>query len=253
MKITKFALIATGIILAASAYTGINTKVSISVIPKEVTQVFEAWRVKHNKSYASPQEKAHRLSIFFKSYLKVKNHNNPSYTVTLNKFSDMSIEEVRVKYFGYKRMSTGKPVTEDISNGNPDSFDWRTKGAVTPVKDQGNCGSCWAFSTTGTLEGVNFIANGKLDSLSEQYLVDCSKNGNYGCDGGEMTNALSYVVKRGIPLESAYPYTAEDGRCKKSVAKSFQPTGWSAVTPNSAVALETAVVGRPVAIAIQAD
>merc|ERR1719313_563336 len=93
-------------------------------------------------------------------------------------------------------------------NTDPDSIDWVSKGAVTPVKNQQQCGSCWAFSTTGSLEGAFFKATGKLTSLSEENLVQCDHNGDQGCQGGMMDNAFEWVQKNGICTEDAYPYTS---------------------------------------------
>ena len=99
----------------------------------------------------------------------------------------------------------------DVSVGD---VDWVSQGAVTPIKDQGKCGSCWAFSTTGSLEGAAFIAGGELKSFSEQQLVDCSTSyGNHGCQGGLMDMAFWYVIDHGITLESKYPYKGTNGKC----------------------------------------
>jgi cathepsin L len=110
------------------------------------------------------------------------------------------------------------PTAEEIE-ALPTSVDWVTAGAVTPIKNQGQCGSCWAFSTTGSLEGLNFLTNKNLLSFSEQQLVDCSSSyGNQGCNGGLMDNAFKYVEVEGIELEATYPYTAVTGTCKYSAA-----------------------------------
>merc|ERR1712072_312231 len=93
------------------------------------------------------------------------------------------------------------------------SVDWTTKGAVTPVKNQGQCGSCWAFSTTGSLEGAWEIATGNLVSFSEQQFVDCDKVDS-GCNGGLMDNGFNYAKGTAIATEDSYPYTAADGSCK---------------------------------------
>jgi len=110
--------------------------------------------------------------------------------------------------------------TESQVNALPATVNWNTAGAVTPIKNQGQCGSCWAFSTTGSLEGCNYIFNGKnLLSFSEQQLVDCSTSyGNQGCDGGLMDYAFKYVQAKGIELEATYPYKGVDGTCKYSAA-----------------------------------
>jgi len=115
-------------------------------------------------------------------------------------------------------MNVFEPTLSEV-DALPATVNWLTAGAVTPIKNQGQCGSCWAFSTTGSLEGLNFLTNKNLLSFSEQQLVDCSGSyGNQGCNGGLMDNAFKYVMAQGIELEATYPYTAVDGNCKYSAS-----------------------------------
>eukprot|EP00483_Globobulimina_turgida_P000685 UN00685 len=140
----------------------------------------------------------------------------------------------------------------------PDSVDWTTKGVVTPVKDQGQCGSCWAFSTTGSLECDYAIKTGTLNSLSEQQLVDCAPitDGCMGCNGGQMDGAFKYVQKNGgLCSESEYSYTAKNGQCKASSCgtKYNALTGYTDVQSDSSDALMNAVAAGCVSVAIEAD
>ena len=136
------------------------------------------------------------------------------YTLKINKYSDLSNAEFTAKLCGLKgsKVKTNPIRSKRQTATPPASIDWRVKGAVTPVKDQGACGSCWAFSATGALEGMQFIKTNKLPVLSEQNLVDCSgSHGNYGCDGGLMEWAFEYVRDNGIDTNISYPYTATNG------------------------------------------
>ncbi|XP_024392278.1 cysteine proteinase 15A [Physcomitrium patens] len=189
---------------------------------------FESFMKDFGKVYHSVEEYEHRFGVFKSNLLKALKHQalDPTASHGVTMFSDLTEEEFTSKYLGLKRPSVlssapqAPPLpTEDL----PPNFDWREKGAVGPVKDQGGCGSCWAFSTTGAVEGAHFLNSGKLVSLSEQQLVDCDHQCDReeadacdaGCNGGFMTNAYQYVeAAGGLELESDYPYEGRDGKCK---------------------------------------
>merc|ERR1711924_169310 len=172
-------------------------------------------------------------------------------------FSDMTLEEFQAMPIrGFAAGSDlGLPkLGEHTSEEFVGAVDWTTKGAVTPVKDQGQCGSCWAFSTTGGLEGAWKLSSGSLTSMSEQQFVDCSKQ-NSGCNGGLMDYAFSFAKGTAVATESSYPYTARDGSCSSSFTTAIPRggvTGYKDVS-NSANALKSAIEGSPVSVAIEAD
>ncbi len=222
---------------------------------------FEEWSVFHGKVY-EPTERDYRESVFNKNVLKIVEHNagNSSWTMSVNKFADLTAEEFKGLYVGGfkapKKSLRRAAVGPFNTTANPTSVDWTTKGAVTPIKNQEQCGSCWAFSTTGSVEGAWFLSKGSLVSLSEQQLVDCSQaEGNQGCNGGLMDQAFQYIIdNKGITTEAAYPYTAQDGTCQakgKPVAATL--SGFKDVAANSETALETAIVQQPVSVAVEAD
>jgi len=178
----------------------------------------------------------------------------------MNHMGDISSDEYSAM-LGYQRAEMPYLRSKNVQMLNessaPSSIDWVAKGAVTDVKNQQQCGSCWAFSTTGSIEGANFIANGELVSLSEQMLVDCSKQNN-GCNGGLMDYAFEYVIKTGgLCTESDYKYTASKGMCKSSKCGkkglSADITGYSDVAPENEKQLKAAVALGPVSVAIEAD
>ncbi|WCJ36178.1 Cysteine proteinases superfamily protein [Euphorbia peplus] len=226
--------------------------------------LYERWRSHHTVS-TSLNEKHMRFNVFKHNALHVHNTNklNRPYKLKLNKFADMTSHEFRSTYAGSKinhhRMFRGvrgnSSFMYDKVDRVPISVDWRKKGAVTPVKDQGQCGSCWAFSTVVAVEGINQIKTNKLVSLSEQELVDCDIEQNQGCNGGLMDNAFDFIKKRGgLTAEANYPYEAEDGTC--NVSKENAPVvsidGHEDVPENDEDALLKAVANQPVSVAIDA-
>lgn len=161
-------------------------------------------------------ENDHRFNVYKKNYKLIEDHNASESSIELraNEFMDLTFDEFSALYLGLKP-KTENQIQYIFEDETADSVDWRQKGAVTEVKNQGQCGSCWAFSTVGSLEGLHAIKTGNLEEFSEQALVDCSKNGNMGCNGGLMDYAFKWVEDNGIPSEQSYDYTGRDGSCRK--------------------------------------
>jgi C1A family cysteine protease len=181
------------------------------------------------------------------------NSYNNSYTLAMNAFGDLTTEEFKAQRCGWTAAPRNEETVEFNGPINAD-VDWQAKGAVTPVKDQGQCGSCWAFSTTGAVEGCVQIASGKLLNLAEQQLVDCAgSEGNQGCNGGLMDYAFQWIIKNGgIASEGSYPYTARDGSCKK-VASVAKISGFKDVPANKEDQLMAALQLGTVSVAVEAD
>jgi len=221
---------------------------------------WKAWKSYHEKTYETKTEEAQRYAIWRNNLEIVRKHNaeKHSYTLAMNQFGDLTATEFKFLFLGYRQGNSTKGSTF-LSPSNvvlPDTVDWRTKGYVTPVKNQKQCGSCWAFSTTGSLEGQHFKKTGNLVSLSEQNLVDCSTAyGNHGCQGGLMDNAFRYIrANDGIDTEQSYPYEARNDRCRfKRANVGATDTGFVDIQRGSESHLQEAVatVG-PISVAIDA-
>merc|ERR1711998_791884 len=230
----------------------------------EYKTLFEQFKADFAKEYASLEEHTARFSVFKDNLDFINAHNlraeEHGYTVGINQFADMNSAEFKKTMLTYQaeRKVQNNVVVLDETN-LADSVDWVAKGAVTPVKNQGQCGSCWAFSTTGSVEGAYQIATGQLKSFSEQELVDCAGSyGNQGCNGGLMDDGFKYIEAKGDALESTYAYTGKTGTCSTSKqAQTAIPAGdvtsYSDVTTDSETQMLAAVTQQPVSVAIEAD
>lgn len=229
----------------------------------EVRNMYNLWVAKHGKAYNKLGEREARFEIFKNNLRFIDEHNsqNHTYKVGLTRFADLTNEEYRAIFLGAKRrfIKSKNPSRRYVFKAGdqlPESVDWRVKGAVNPIKDQGSCGSCWAFSTIAAVEGINKIVTGELTSLSEQELVDCDRTYNAGCNGGLMDNAFQFIIKNGgIDTEQDYPYLAVDGKCDQSKmdTKAVTIDGFEDVMPYDEKALQKAVAHQPVSVAIEAS
>jgi len=236
-----------------------------SVFDATLNSQWSVYKAVHGKEYG--KDDSMRRLIWEANHRFVSKHNAEfkagiqTYEVEINRFADMTLEEFKTMYntFNASKVMKARQGTPYKVSGkaNPDEVDWRKEGYVTPVKDQGQCGSCWAFSTVASLEGQHFKASKELVSLSEQNLVDCSRaEGNQGCNGGLMDQGFEYIKKNGgIDTEESYPYKAKDQRCKFSKDNvGATLTSWTDVESQSESALQDALANvGPISVAIDAS
>ena len=221
---------------------------------------FSLFQKQYGKMYSAPEEARYRLAVFNDNLKKIDKHNakHLPWTLGVNKFADIGAEEFSYKFCGCaKDPKTRSGRITPIYGDAPARVDWREKGAVTPVKDQASCGSCWAFSTTGTVESAYAIKTGKLVSLSEQQLVDCARRPDYecaGCGGGWPWSAIDYVSNHGLCTEEAYPYLGYDSDCKESECEVAVKTVDKVLLPMAdEESLANAVAITPVSITLDAS
>jgi len=258
---------------------------SVSAITpfEAIIEEWETWKLQYGKVYTRnygdsqdgmgkySQEEGFRMKIWMENKAKIEKHNRHyykgrhTYNLAMNEFGDLLHHEFVATLNGYRnvdRNSTDRPqgakyLMPAHTSQLPKNVDWREKGAVTPVKNQGQCGSCWSFSTTGALEAMHHRATGKLVSLSEQNLMDCSrKYGNNGCNGGLMDYAFQYIKDNGgIDTEESYPYEGEDDKCRYNPAyRGATDIGFVDVEAGNEEALKSALATQgPCSVAIDAS
>jgi C1A family cysteine protease len=239
--------------------------------PNMIRNNFNEWKLKYSKSYATHEEDK-RFGVFMRNLKMILEHNikhtmgETSFIMELNGDADLSFEEWKSTKLSFRAstdatLKAGMHVAPLIRGVSPDFVDWRAKGAVTPVKDQGVCLSCWAFSATGAIEGAHFLATGHLVSLSEEQLINCVDSGSFDCStGGDIPTAFEYVINnKGVTSEDSEPYTSSDRKpCKYKPYSGSGTNPYAAtissyklVASNDEEALKSAVAQQPVSIAFQ--
>ncbi|CAL9232447.1 unnamed protein product [Arabidopsis halleri] len=232
----------------------------------EASLIFESWMIKHGKVYGSVAEKERRLTIFEDNLRFINNRNaeNLSYRLGLTQFADLSLHEYGEICHGadprpprnHVFMTSSNRYKTSAGDVLPKSVDWRNDGAVTEVKDQGHCRSCWAFSTVGAVEGLNKIVTGELVTLSEQDLINCNQENN-GCGGGKVETAYEFIMKNGgLGTDNDYPYKAVNGVCDGRLKKNNNNVmidGFENLPANDEFALMKAVAHQPVTAVIDSS
>jgi len=228
-----------------------------------LTMSWEEFKAEFGMTF-NGEEDAARQTVFEANIALIESENakGNTYTLGVNQFAHLTEAEFKAQFTGGKGGSVLS--SDDAHLGELEigeiaaNVDWSTdKSVVNPVKDQGQCGSCWAFSAVGTVESAYALAAGKLGSYAEQQLVDCdTTGGSEGCNGGFNQYGISYIGQTGIASESSYPYTATDGSCRaSSVSKALAKgsvAGYQSVGKNNA-ALQSAITSGPVSVTVDAD
>jgi C1A family cysteine protease len=261
--------------LSMMSFTLLATVVVVSAIEEDthlggpIVSAFEAFMTKYNRNYSSDAEKKLRFDAFVTSFQFIHDQNakQKSYVLEVNEFADLTVQEFTSQYFGFQAPALGKSLRGASSvplkgaqqysgKALPDSVDWVAQGAVTPVKHQGTCGSCWAFASTGAVEGAWFIATRNLESLSEQQLIDCVRTDvTKGCQGGSSGDSFKYYKTNAAYTEQSYTYAAVDTQACSNGTVGI-PAGAVAsyveVEKDNVNALMEAVSQQPVTVVLNA-
>ena len=258
IKLLASAILATTAIFATLSYMN-----SFNDVHSDNLSQFSEFKRKYGKSYASPQENAYRFDIFQKNLAIITQHDNPSYTVGINQFTDLTFSEFSNQYLmknfeEYKLRAINKCKSKSpfLKKMEGNAVDWEKAGHVQKVKNQAQCGSCWAFSTVGSLESAYSIQKSEMPDLSEQELVDCARGsyGNMGCNGGLMPWAFSYILDHGIHTETEYPYRGVDGTCNtSSMSKPTHGISGCTIIGANTTDLTEALRSQPVSVAFHVN
>merc|ERR1711936_320985 len=256
-------------VVAMKTFLAVSLLLTVALAHPDYSDSWSEFKLKYNKNYQSEEDEIYHQSVWTSTVEMISEHNaefeagEHTFNIGENELADLTPDEIKERMNGLVMSSTDTSdgvvmVTEaELAKLNK-TVDWRAKGYVTEVKNQAHCGSCWAFSATGSMEGAHFKSTGKLVSLSEQNLIDCSrKEHNLGCMGGLMDNAFKYVIaNHGIDSEASYPYNATTGKtCKFNQTNiGANITSFKDIPRNSEMDLQkaSATIG-PIPVAIDAS
>lgn len=223
----------------------------------------EEWMTQYGRVYKDAKEKEMHFNIFKENVEHIESFNkfgSKPYKLGINQFTDLTNEEFKASRNGIKGHKRSPKAAVSFRYENftdvPTSMDWRAMGAVTAIKDQGQCGSCWAFSAVAAVEGITQITTSMLISLSEQELIDCNTGGSsQGCEGGNMDDAFGFIVQNGLTTEANYPYQGSDGTCNTDMEgnNAASISSYEDVPTNNEQALMQAVANQPISVYIDAS
>ncbi len=253
-------LITSALAHSSSTFSSSSSSSSSNIGDEEFQSLWASWKIQYNKDYSDEETEALRFNIFIDNYNAIQAWNSEENTAILavNKFADLNNAEFASLYANAYAAPDSVAQENLVTFGDvddiPSSWDWVSQGAVTAIKNQAQCGSCWAFATVATTEGLYFINGNTLTSFSEQQIVDCDTTCD-GCGGGWPYLAMAYVAKNGLETEQDYPYAGVDQSCAFQTSNAVQTgvTGAAFVTPKNVADLQAAIVQQPVAVIVEAD